>query len=821
MSTESILQHEQQQFDNTTNHINTDSNMSGEVDFMQNIPDAKKQRLNDFIDLEYNAKVDMTTVTPSSCGNAANTSNMMTIVDDPCWGSPTECTLQHLLQRITNGTITDDDNMNPSYTSLQLVNTRTFHINNNNNIYDNNRKNEKAVVLYESKNFIVLNKPPDLRMDGNYPATVHKLLTYWYPPQSLQQKVQELLQDGRNNKNKDHVQADMAGTMAAAIIQNNIDEQHSTNEKKSSSDLLLQLINQITNHSELVDNELRPCHQLDYATSGVLVVGRNKHAANRARMAFENRSVQKVYTAVLTGHLLSRSSCHYTKAANSLLSTSPVSSSSFVLEDIPTIAKDQLDGIMSDIEKKYRKSRSGNKEKKQKQTFQGYLPAHALYQQWQKQQQKNMSSRNVSEFKNNDQIIQNTKQHHQNQNREKQQLSTDQWDTVWKTLYNSADTESIHSCHSITDDNLSNDAVASNCNCFSLMIEQKMNWKQVKKKQWNIHFERAAEVYNQILSENIKKQQEKSNFTTTVDEGEGKSVVVNNNNNSCNKVVNTCHDHHPNDVVGIEKDDSKNCLSMGGLPLVFRVANDDDDHHQPENICIHKTKGINNSNSSSSPSKLFSFYIAAPIAEPIDSTTFAMIIHSSYASPQRCPQLLTSNSSGNNTTTTLENELLDFKPSLTKCTILQETYVNVPDKSHHHSEDHHQQRIPVTTVRLEPKTGRRHQLRVHTAMIGYPILGDQTYRRQSKNNTNSDEDNIDFVKDRYDERLCLHSYSIRIPLLDDTSSSTGNETNISDVKQVEEHDDHINIDGNYLFVSSPNPFQKDPNDDNLLSIRIF
>ena len=35
--------------------------------------------------------------------------------------------------------------------------------------------------------------------------------------------------------------------------------------------------------------------------------------------------------------------------------------------------------------------------------------------------------------------------------------------------------------------------------------------------------------------------------------------------------------------------------------------------------------------------------------------------------------------------------------------------------------------IPVTRVRLQPHTGRTHQLRVHTAALGYPIVGDDIY----------------------------------------------------------------------------------------------
>lgn len=36
---------------------------------------------------------------------------------------------------------------------------------------------------------------------------------------------------------------------------------------------------------------------------------------------------------------------------------------------------------------------------------------------------------------------------------------------------------------------------------------------------------------------------------------------------------------------------------------------------------------------------------------------------------------------------------------------------------------------PVTLMRLSPLTGRRHQLRVHCAHSGHPILGDLTYDR--------------------------------------------------------------------------------------------
>ena len=42
----------------------------------------------------------------------------------------------------------------------------------------------------------------------------------------------------------------------------------------------------------------------------------------------------------------------------------------------------------------------------------------------------------------------------------------------------------------------------------------------------------------------------------------------------------------------------------------------------------------------------------------------------------------------------------------------------------------------LSLLRLFPETGRTHQLRVHLAAIGHPIVGDQTYNRQSNTRNN-------------------------------------------------------------------------------------
>ena len=65
------------------------------------------------------------------------------------------------------------------------------------------------------------------------------------------------------------------------------------------------------------------------------------------------------------------------------------------------------------------------------------------------------------------------------------------------------------------------------------------------------------------------------------------------------------------------------------------------------------------------------------------------------------------------------------KPSQTYFTILNREYVTLPSTEGDESREH--EKLPVTRVRLVPHTGRTHQLRVHMAALGHPILGDPTY----------------------------------------------------------------------------------------------
>ena len=68
---------------------------------------------------------------------------------------------------------------------------------------------------------------------------------------------------------------------------------------------------------------------------------------------------------------------------------------------------------------------------------------------------------------------------------------------------------------------------------------------------------------------------------------------------------------------------------------------------------------------------------------------------------------------------------------------------------------------PATKVLLNPKTGRRHQLRIHCHSIGHTIVGDYTY---------SDR------QDSKPKRMYLHAYYIKIPNdVEDLEIQTGDD----------------------------------------------
>ena len=197
--------------------------------------------------------------------------------DDPCWGGPepSKHSLAYLLQQI----------------------------------------NKEDTIIHECPSYLAINKPPDLRMDGPYRATVHKLITYWYPSPSLLSSLQQSKQNERNKP-------------------------------------LLDLLTPLSKFNHLPDNELRPCHQLDYATSGVLLIARSKEAAHQACLSFESRNISKEYIAIVHGHINTNT--------------------------IPILHNFDIQTYLNNIESKYKR----NRKKRKKESFVGFMPPHAIFEKW-------------------------------------------------------------------------------------------------------------------------------------------------------------------------------------------------------------------------------------------------------------------------------------------------------------------------------------------------------------------------------------------------------------------------------------------------------
>lgn len=101
--------------------------------------------------------------------------------------------------------------------------------------------NPTQPILHVDANYILIDKPADVRIDGDHEHTAVKLL-------------------------------------AAAL------PQHAS--------------------------DLRHCHQLDYATSGVMCYALSRRAASAAGWLFEQRKTKKVYLALVEGHMVSsRTEC--------------------------------------------------------------------------------------------------------------------------------------------------------------------------------------------------------------------------------------------------------------------------------------------------------------------------------------------------------------------------------------------------------------------------------------------------------------------------------------------------------------------------------
>jgi 23S rRNA-/tRNA-specific pseudouridylate synthase len=302
------------------------------------------------------------------------------VVDDPCWGSPKHCSLDALLKLVLRD----------------------------------------ASILHESDDYLVLNKPPDLRMDGPFPSTVQKLLHHWYnapPPATI--------------TNDD----DDAGERVAPVVE-----------------------------------KFRPCHQLDYATSGVLLVARNAISANRAREMFEGRhpGLRKSYVAVVRGHV---------KVPTTTTTAS---------QPIPVLSKHEIRDRLSRLEDSHRKSQ--RKRHRKPHTFQGYQPPHALFQQWRQHQQQAPPPR----------------RRRRQRETSSRRLTADEWDAVW---------------HPVRETDLT-----------ARFQEDPKEWKEwaaIKGRDaYRRAFEDAAAAYNSLLRQAMERQQQSADQRADADRSSDSTTTL-------------------------------------------------------------------------------------------------------------------------------------------------------------------------------------------------------------------------------------------------------------------------------------------------------
>lgn len=232
--------------------------------------------------------------------------------DNPCWGGPDpqQHSLDHLLN-VLGGSFPAQITSESEYSSF----IERIHQN---------------LIVFQDENYLVVNKPADLRMDGDYAASMHKLLLYLFPPDSL-----------------------LAEPKGPA---------HHT--------MLLEKIAPLSNHSCLNDDPFRIVHQLDYATSGILLYAKNRKAAGAACKSFQDRQTNKKYVAVVV---------------NSNEDATEIPLGADFIQSLPVLPLSCLsewsDGSLENRYRKKRKRETDDRESK-KNTFDGFMPVHSVFAKW-------------------------------------------------------------------------------------------------------------------------------------------------------------------------------------------------------------------------------------------------------------------------------------------------------------------------------------------------------------------------------------------------------------------------------------------------------
>lgn len=550
-----------------------------------------------------------------------------TIIDDPCWGGPREHqhSLSALLQVISSG-------------KFPPVGGRSDNI-----------------IIHNSEDFLVIDKPPDLRMDGPYPATVHKLTTFWFPPPSL---IQTVLTEKQSEQDHDNVGKHVGSGDTRDDSTGGYDE--AENIKTKYRQRLLEEISKLANHGSLQDNIIRTTHQLDYATSGVLFMAKSRRAAAKACEAFANRSTRKEYLSIV----------HHKVDAHA----------DFKILDgeQEALFRRWMDGSFEDEHRKMRRNMSNRKGE----TFVGYLPAHSVFAKWKGTRQKRRKRKRTTDSVAGSECDTNgDAKRSGNTNTSNYPESTSKEHATESQMKrgdghgNGHGSGKMHSPGTKLISSKAEFILSQQLKDTSKDEEDRisdLSWKEIKQNsKYKALFHDLTKAYNEALKQ--QKDAEKL--------GGGDSQIELNNKGLLNSSV---------------SEEIK-------LPTFFRIKGESQD----------------------------AFYVHAALAD--DPNSFRV-----YINPDAIPECSPEIRCLYGRSKTLDGKELTFKPSLTRCVVLKRGFWN----GYH-----------VTKMLLQPRTGRRHQLRLHMAILGSPILGDCTYAEESNVSNNIDCD-----------RMCLHAHKLTIPL---------------------------------------------------------
>ena len=529
-------------------------------------------------------------------------------------------------------------------------------------------------------------------MDGPYPATIHKLVTYWFPPPSLTEAITNKEIEINNNAARNNRKDDVNDNEVEDDNDNNNSNNNSNNNNNNAEDeltpeqvqtkhreSLLQAIAKLDKHNDVRDNIIRTTHQLDYATSGVLLMAKSRKAAGTACQAFAHRTTKKEYLSIVHHNL-------------DICCAFPV------LNEVQEGLFDKwMDGS---VEGKHRKQRRDLNNRKGK-TFVGYMPAHSVFGKWKGTKQKKRKRKRDDENNNgnhgNGHKILHEAHSHAGGSQSHQEKGDANTNTNAKGGSHTNPKERERERVPPQRQGQIESSLPTHTNSFSqneqlqailmkpldgLEKEEEAKlvdycWKEIKQNpKYKVIFHDLAKAYNEAL----------------------RTLQLNDEDNVGGGKADKNSDDDDDDDDNGSGDDAEK------LPTFFRLREESED----------------------------AFYVQAPLAEDPDSFRV-------FVNPEALQGCTSDIRSRYGRSTTEDGKELDFKPSLTRCVVLKRGFWNG---------------LPVTKLLLQPRTGRRHQLRLHMAILGHAILGDCTYElgEEKKERTTCN-------------RMCLHAHKLSIPLM--------------------------------------------------------